>query len=58
MKKCIVKYNDNLNYKCWCNHDDSCSNCSIKDNRSDNTCKVSPNGFCTCRKCGERKIKE
>lgn len=55
MKKCIVKYRDsNENYNCWCNSS-WCDKCSTKDLRCDNSCKVAPGGYCTCRLCGERK---
>lgn len=55
MKKCIVKYKDsNEDYNCWCNSD-WCSNCSTRENRQGDKCKVTQGGFCTCRKCGERK---
>ncbi|EKY23863.1 hypothetical protein [Clostridium celatum] len=58
MQKCIVKYKDsNENYNCWCNSP-WCDNCSTKDLRSENECSVSIGGYCTCRLCGERKIKE
>lgn len=58
MKKCIVKYKDiNENYNCWCNSS-WCSNCSTKDLRNENTCEITPGGYCTCRLCGERNIKE
>lgn len=58
MQKCIVKYKDsNENYNCLCNSP-WCDNCSTKDLISENECSVSIGGYCTCRLCGERKIKE
>lgn len=58
MKKCIVKYRDsNENYNCWCNSS-WYDKCSTKDLRCDNSCKVAPGGYCSCRLYGERKIKE
>ena len=55
MKKCIVKYKDiNENYNCWCNSS-WCDNCSTKDLRNEDECKIAPGGYCTCRLCGERK---
>lgn len=59
MKKCIVKYKeDNENYICYCNFSEKCYMCTTKDLRKDDKCDVVPGGFCTCRKCGERLIKE
>ncbi|WP_289128275.1 hypothetical protein [uncultured Clostridium sp.] len=58
MKRCIVQYKDsNENYNCWCNSS-WCDNCSTKDLRSENTCEITPGGYCNCRVCGERKRKD
>ena len=55
MKKCIIQYKDsNENYNCWCNSS-WCDKCSTKDLRNENTCEITPGGYCTCRLCGERK---
>lgn len=57
MKKCIILYRDkNESYNCWCSST-WCSGCSTKENRINDTCKVSVGGYCTCRLCGERKVK-
>ena len=58
MKKCIVKYKDsNEDYTCWCNSS-WCDNCSTKDLRNEDECKIAPGGYCTCRLCGVRMKKE
>lgn len=58
MKQCIVKYReDNERYICYCNFSEKCSNCSTNNLRKENICDVAPEGFCTCRKCGERLSK-
>lgn len=57
MKKCIVEYNEK-EYKCYCKELRECKECSIENNRKDNECAVSPNGYCTCRECGRAVRKD
>lgn len=51
MKKCIREYNEK-EYKCYCGELRECKECSNENNREDDNCIVSPNGYCTCRECG------
>lgn len=57
MKKCIVEYNEK-EYKCYCKELRECEDCNIGNNREDNKCIVSPNGYCTCRECGRAVRKD
>ncbi len=52
--KCLIKYFNNTQSKCYCNKLDECKNCNNTTNRNinDDKCNVPINSYCTCRGCG------